>query len=29
MELGNSSGRIGKRIVGCEGDRNCTGKPTA
>jgi len=28
MELGNSYGRIGGRIVGPEGDRNSTGRPT-
>jgi hypothetical protein len=28
MELGDSYGRIGGRIVGPEGDRNSTGRPT-
>jgi hypothetical protein len=28
MELGDSYGRLGGRIVGPEGDRNSTGKPT-
>jgi hypothetical protein len=28
MELGNSYGRIRGRIVGPEGDRNFTGRPT-
>jgi hypothetical protein len=28
MELGDSYGRIGGRIVGSEGDRNSTGRPT-
>ena len=28
MELGDSYGKVGKRIVGPEGDRNSTGRPT-
>ena len=28
MELGESCGRVGGRIVGLKGDRNFTGKPT-
>ena len=28
MEIGDSYGRIGRRVVGPKGDKNSTGKPT-
>jgi hypothetical protein len=28
MELGDSYGRIGRRIAGLKGNRNSTGRPT-